>query len=203
MTPHLQATLPAYAPHDLSQTLLYRVVAAQLETFLASLDTDADARGLPAYVQRAFYDYVQCGVLAYGFLRLGCDTCHQELLLAFSCKRRGFCPSCAGRRMAQTAAHLVEQVIPWVPTRQWVVSVPVPLRYWMAASQGLTARIHTIIRTTIGQYYVNKAVARGFPRAKVQPGSVTFMQRFGSALHLHVIFLEGVSLDRTDQGRKP
>ena len=40
MTPHLQATLPAYAPHDLSQTLLYRVVADHLETFIASLDTD-------------------------------------------------------------------------------------------------------------------------------------------------------------------
>jgi hypothetical protein len=50
-------------------------------------------------------------------LRLGCDTCKHEVLLAFSCKRRGFCPSCAGRRMAQTAAHLVERVIPWVPTR--------------------------------------------------------------------------------------
>jgi hypothetical protein len=50
-----------------------------------------DARGLPAYVECEFYDYLQCGVLAYDFLRLGCDTCHQELLLAFSCKRRGFC----------------------------------------------------------------------------------------------------------------
>ena len=207
MTPHLQATLPAYAPHDLSQTLLYRVVADHLETFLASLDTDPDARGLPAYVEREFYDYLQCGVLAYGFLRLGCDTCHQELLLAFSCKRRGFCPSYAGRRMAQTAAHLVEQVIPWVPTRQWVVSVPVPLRYWMAASQELTAQVHTIIRTTIGQYYVHQAVARGVPRAKVQPGSVTFIQRFGSAinlnLHFHCIFLEGVYLDRTEAHLKP
>jgi Putative transposase len=57
--------------------------------------------------------------------------------------------------MAQTAAHLVERVIPWVPTRQWVVSVPVPLRYWMASLQDLTAQVHTIIRTTIGQYYVN------------------------------------------------
>ena len=127
-----------------------------------------------------------------------------EMLLAFSCKRRGFCPSCAGRRMAQTAAHLVERVIPWVPTRQWVVSVPVPLRYWMAASQDLTAKVHTIIRTTIGQYYVNQAVTRGVARAKVQPGSVTFIQRFGSAinlnLHFHVVFLEGVYLDRTDQG---
>jgi hypothetical protein len=77
------------------------------------------------------------------------------MLLAFSCKRRGFCPSCAGRRMAQTAAHLVECVIPWVPTRQWVVSVPIPLRYWTAPSQELTAKVHTIIRTTIAQYYVN------------------------------------------------
>ena len=56
----------------------------------------------------------------------------------------------------------------------------------MAASQDLTATVHTIIRTTIGQYYVTKAVARGFPHAKVQPGSVTFMQRFGSALNLKV-----------------
>jgi hypothetical protein len=194
-------------PRDPSQTLLYQVVANHLEPFLASLDADPDAKGLPAYVERELYDYLQCGVLAHGFLRLGCDTCQKELLLAFSCKRRGFCPACAGRRMAQTAAHLVEHVIPWVPTRQWVVSVPVPLRYWMAASQELTAQVHTIIRSTIGQYYVNQAVTWGAPRAKVQPGSVTFIQRFGSAinlhLHFHCVFLEGVYLDRTEVGLKP
>ena len=146
--------------------MLYHVIAEHLETFLASCHDDPEATGLPAYVQREFYDYLRCGILAHGFLRLGCDTCHHELLVPFSCKRRGFCPSCAGRRMAQTAAHLVEQVIPWVPTRQWVVSVPVPLRYWMAASQDLTAKVHTIIRTTIAQYYVNQAVTRGAERAK-------------------------------------
>src|SRR5262249_57682948 len=102
--------------------------------------------------------------------------CPKELLLPFSCKRRGFCPSCAARRMAQTAAHLVEGVIPWVPTRQWVVSVPIPLRYWMAASQELTAQVHTIIRTTIRHYYVHHAVTRGFERASLQPASVTFIQ---------------------------
>ena len=130
-------------------------IADHLETFLAALDADPEATGLPAYVAREFYAYLRCGILAHGFLRLGCDTCPKELLLPFSCKRRGFCPSCAARRMARTAAHLVTCVIPWVPTRQWVVSVPVPLRYWMAASQELTAQVHTIIRTTIGQYYVN------------------------------------------------
>src|SRR5215813_10047103 len=76
MTPPLHATPPAYAPHDPSQTLLYQVVADHLETLLASLDADPDARSLPAYVEREFYDYLQCGVLAHGFLRLGCDTCH-------------------------------------------------------------------------------------------------------------------------------
>jgi len=178
--------LATYEPRDPSHTVLYTVIADHLETFLASLDAAPEATGLPAYVQREFYAYLQCGILAHGFLRLGCDTCPKELLLPFSCKRRGFCPSCAARRMAQTAAHLVECVLPWVPTRQWVVSVPVPLRYWMASSQDLTAKVHTIIRTTISQYYVNQAVTHGVPREKVQPGSVTFIQRFGSAINVNV-----------------
>src|SRR2546428_8708601 len=92
-----------YEPRDPSCTVLYTVIADHLETFLASFD-DPEATGLPAYVQREFYDYLQCGILAHGFLRLGCDTCPKELLLSFSCKRRGVCPSCAPRRLAQTAA---------------------------------------------------------------------------------------------------
>src|SRR5207244_8207732 len=109
--------------------------------------------------------------------------------------------------VAQTRAHHGPRLIPGVPTRQWVGSVPVPLRYSMAASHELTATVHTIIRTTIGQYYVNQAVQRGHARSTVHPGSVTFIQRFGSALNLHVhyhlLFLQGVYLDRTDQGRTP
>src|SRR5262245_38407413 len=196
-----------YEPRDPSHTVLYTVIADHLETFLASLDAAPDATGLPAYLERVFYAYLQCGILAHGFLRLGFDTCPKELLLPFSCKRRGFCPSCAARRMAQTAAHLVACVMPWVPTRQWVVSVPMPLRYWTAPSRDLTAQVHTIIRTTIAQFYVNQAVTRSVKRHKVQPGSITFVQRFGGSLHAnvhyHVIVMEGVFLDRTNQGLKP
>ena len=90
MTPSLAPAPSSYIPRDPSQTILYHVVADHLETFLASLDADSDAKGLPAYVQREFYDYLQCGILAHGFLRLGCDTCHHELLVPFSCKRRGY-----------------------------------------------------------------------------------------------------------------
>jgi hypothetical protein len=198
---------PVYQPRDPSGTVLYQVIAEHLETVLATLAADPTAKGWPQYVIEEFYAYLQCGILAHGFVRLGCDTCPHQMVLAFSCKKRGYCPSCAGRRMAQMAAHLVEQVIPWVPTRQWVVSVPIPLRYWMAPSRELTATVHTIIRRTIGQYYVNQAVQQGATRATIQPGSVTFLQRFGGSInlnvHVHVIFLEGVYENRTAQGLKP
>ncbi|XOV90764.1 MAG: transposase zinc-binding domain-containing protein [Pseudomonadota bacterium] len=46
---------------------------------------------LPGYVAREFDDYLKCGRLQHGFLRVCCDTCHHEKLVAFSCKRRGFC----------------------------------------------------------------------------------------------------------------
>jgi hypothetical protein len=77
----------------------------------------------------------------------------------------------------------------------------------MASSKELTATVHTIVRTTIAQYYVNQAVQGGVERHKVQPGSISFLQRFGSSLnlnlHFHSLFLEGVYLDRTAAGRKP
>jgi hypothetical protein len=106
--------------------------------------------------------------------------------------------------MAQMAAHLVEQVMPWVPTRQWVVSVPIPLRDWMASSKALTATVHTIIRRAISQYDVNEAVKRGRDRKKIQAGSVTCVQRVGGAINLplpyHMLFVEGVSVDRPARG---
>jgi hypothetical protein len=80
------ATPITYESRDPSSTVLYKVVAAHLETFLASLDADPDTKGLPAYVQREFYDYLRCSIFAHGFLRLGCDTCQKEMLLAFSGK---------------------------------------------------------------------------------------------------------------------
>src|SRR2546428_7353252 len=77
----------------------------------------------------------------------------------------------------------------------------------MSSSRDLTAQVHTIIRTTIAQYYVNQAVKRGVERYRVQPGSVSFIQRFGGSInlnvHFHVVFLEGVYLDRTEAGLKP
>ena len=82
-----------YAPRDPSHTVLYHVIADHLETVLASFDAAPDATGLPASVQREFYAYVQCGILAHGFLRLGCATCpkrccYPAVASAGGCARR-------------------------------------------------------------------------------------------------------------------
>ncbi len=89
---------PAYQPREPSETVLYRVIAEHLETFLATVAADPTAKGLPAYVKEGFYAYLHCGVSAHGFVRLGCNTCPHQMMLAFSWKKRGCCPSCAGRR---------------------------------------------------------------------------------------------------------
>ncbi len=54
------------------------------------------------------------------------------LLVPFSCKQRALCPSCDGRRMAEQAAKLCDDVLPVAPMRQYVLSLPHALRYWLA-----------------------------------------------------------------------
>ena len=120
-----------YARHAPQRTLLYALVQAHYPDFLARLA--AQDRPLPAYVREAFDAYLRCGVLDHGFLRVVCEQCHAERLVAFSCKQRGFCPSCGARRMAESARHLVEDVFGPRPVRQWVLSVPYPLRFLFAS----------------------------------------------------------------------
>jgi hypothetical protein len=89
-------------------------------------------RAPPDYVEEEFDAYLKCGRLEEGFLRLRCEQCHVEKLVAFSCKKRGFCPSCGARRMVETAVLLVDEVLPARPLRQWVQSLPHALRLLLA-----------------------------------------------------------------------
>ena len=87
--------------------VLHRVVRENLETFLREVADRSDGGGLPRFVEREFREFLTCGALSRGFARVRCESCAFERLVPFSCKRRGFCPSCGGRRMAEQAAHLV------------------------------------------------------------------------------------------------
>jgi hypothetical protein len=80
---------------------------------------------LPAYITKEFDEYLKYGRLEHGFLRVRFETCHDEKLVAFSCKRRGFCPSCGARRMADSAALLVDEILPHQPMLPWpLVGIP-------------------------------------------------------------------------------
>ncbi|HDT0339718.1 TPA: IS91 family transposase [Klebsiella pneumoniae] len=180
-----------YERHQPDQTLLYQLVEQHYPAFKASLE--AQGQHLPRYIQQEFNDLLQCGRLEYGFMRVRCEDCHHERLVAFSCKRRGFCPSCGARRMAESAALLIDEVFPKEPIRQWVLSFPFQLRFLLARHPQLMGQVLSIVYRTLSTHLIKKA---GYTKASAQTGSVTLIQRFGSALnlnvHYHMLFLDGV-----------
>ena len=81
-----------YERHRPEQTTLYCLVQQHAVSFIAHTAASIGAE-LPRFIKDEFDAFLECG---------------HDKLLAFSCKRRGFCPSCGARRMSQTATHLVE-----------------------------------------------------------------------------------------------
>ena len=73
----------AYVRHRLEQTLLYQKIDKYYINFLTYMEKQD--RSLPRYVQREFEDYFKCGRLEHGFIRVQCNTCHADHLVAFSC----------------------------------------------------------------------------------------------------------------------
>lgn len=112
------AAAPSYARHVPERTLLYALVQAHYPDFIARLE--AEDRPLPEYVREEFETYLRCGVLEHGFLRVVCEHCRAERLVAYSCKKRGLCPSCGARRMAESARHLVDRGASRQPLEVWV-----------------------------------------------------------------------------------
>jgi hypothetical protein len=67
-----------YQRREPEQTVLHELVSRHAQTMLAEL-RDADGRGLPRYVERELAEYLRCGILAHGFARVRCTTCHEEI----------------------------------------------------------------------------------------------------------------------------
>ena len=181
----------AWRRREPERGVLHRVLLAHLETFLAR--SRHGRGGLPRFVERELSRYLQCGLLAFGFARVHCATCKRDDLVAFSCKGRGFCPSCAGRRMSASAAHLVDEVLPDVPVRQWVLSFPFRIRYLLAYDPKLLCAVRRIFVRSVLGFLERQAREQG--HAGARGGAVVFVQRFGSALnlnlHFHALVLDG------------
>jgi len=177
--------------------VLHELVRKHLATFLEHTAATYTAP-LPRYVVDAFERYLICGDFSRGFIRCHCDDCGHDVLVAFSCKQRGLCPSCGARRMANEAAVITDRVLPSAPVRQWVLSLPREL-------SGLAATKPDVL-TALGRIFVEE-IARTTKRvasvADSETGSLSFPQRFGSSLnlhvHFHVVAIDGV-FERGDGG---
>ncbi|MBE0549490.1 MAG: transposase [Rubrivivax sp.] len=101
--------------------------------------------------------------------------------------------------MAQTAAHRVDHVIPHVPVRQWVLSLPIPLRLLPAAQPKLVTPVLQVVHHVVARHRLGQA---GLKANEAASGAVTLIQRFGSAanlnIHLHCPVLDGVSRRGSD-----
>ena len=110
-----------YERHRPERTLLYQLVQEYYPAFKAHLAAQGTA--VPGYVEQEFEDYLKCGRLEHGFLRVRCDACHAEHLVALSCKKRGFSPSCGARRMADECmdalGRAMQEQLPRAPRCWW------------------------------------------------------------------------------------
>ena len=131
------------------ETTLYQVVQEQFET------SSPSSKRKPVRACRSLSKTNSRPISNAAYWRTAFCACAvldaHEKLVAFSCKRRGFCPSCGARRMAQSAAYLVDEVIPRVPVRQWVLSFPIPLRSLLAVHPELLAPVLRIIHRVIAR----------------------------------------------------
>ena len=150
---------PKYRRREPEKEPLYQVLAGHLETFLQQARTSEHR--LPLHVEKEMRAYLECGILAYGFVRARCEDCGKSRAVAFSCKKRGFCPSCCGRRMADTAARLVDEVLPRVPVRQWVLSLPYEIRYRLAWDGEWVSAVLAVFLRVVGRWYRRQAQAIG------------------------------------------
>ena len=185
---------PVYSRRQPEKTALYRVMQEHLLTFEQQWTDEANGRTLPGFVTDELHGFMSCGILGRGFAHLFCKTCHEHHAVAFSCKARAVCPSCLGRRMNEGALNLTDYVLPDVPLRQFVLTMPFPLRFPLAFDGKLLGQVVRIFTDTVAGWYRKRHVERGLPPGET--GAVTVIQRANSDLrlnpHLHTLFLDGV-----------
>lgn len=157
------------------------------------------------YLQKVIYRYLDCGDLYNGFARVKCKDCNHEYLLAFSCKRRHFCPSCHQKRVVEFGEWLCANVLKKVPYRHFVFSIPKILRrYFLGACPVLDTGIEVFLLIPA---FAGTSLSRCaweslkvflqdvIPEKDPVPGAVIAIQTFGDVLgfnpHCHVLVTNG------------
>jgi hypothetical protein len=111
--------------------------------------------------------------------------------------------------MSDAALHLTERVLPEVPLRHWVCSLPFQLRYLLGYDRELCAAVLSAFVRELSRSYRRRAKqVHGLSSiALAQTGAVTVVQRTDSALrlsvHVHTIAIDGVYVRDAADGGAP
>ncbi len=127
-----------------------------------------------AFTDTAVGACLECGILENGFARVRCGACRAEFPVAFSCKGRGLCPSCAAKRAAALAAFLREEVLADVGHAQWVLSIPKMLRPYFLYHRPLLGRLCQAAYHTAREMISAAAPGKGSRSATTWDGTHMF-----------------------------
>lgn len=182
-------SLAVYRPRRPEKTPLFQVIKKNYYTWHKTRENKENP--VPHYIEKVFQKYLGCGILAKGFACAHCEGCHKDFAVAFSCKGRGICPSCNQRAMVETAAHLIDSVLPRIAFRQFVISFPMRIRHYLQTHKLLQAALKIVIDE------IRKTLTACSPTVpNPQIGAISFIQHFGNSLnyhpHFHIIVADGI-----------
>ena len=171
----------------------WQCLQASLGDFFGSYSTHyAEKMGpLRPVVSVSLRAFLRCGDLAQGFARIRCADCEHEYLLAFTCKKRGACPSCHQRRGADVAQIIAGELCVPVPHRHIVLTVPRALRWAFRRNREHFSILYAAAREAL-QLWLRERT--GQPTGEI--AAVASLHTFGDYLvfhpHLHILAASGV-----------
>lgn len=172
---------PAYRPRDAAAGPLYRVVQDHLESYLAERPRRRHDPAHPCS-ESALRAFLQCGVPRFGVARFRCKDCGGSRFVPFSCKRRMACPSCDDKRAVVESGQALDDLLPDVPYRQWVLVLPKRLRFFVHRDKRLAGEISRLLAQALSDFHRRRCGAL----KDAAPAQLHVLQRFGSSVNLHL-----------------
>jgi len=180
-----------YRPRHPERTVLYRVLFHYFERFLREYEGrfEKEYGYFRPVVKEVVERYLDCANPRSGFARIRCPDCHGEYLLTFSCKTRGFCPSCHAKRREEWGEWVRETLLLDVPHRQVVLTIPKTLRIFFKYRRKLLGELCRSAARSLAVYF------EALTGEELVPGIIAAVQTFGDRInfhpHLHLLMTEG------------
>jgi len=180
-----------YRPRHPERTVLYRVLFHYFDRFLTEYEHrfEKEYGFFRPIIKEVVERYLDCGNPRCGFARIRCPDCGQEHLVMFSCRTRGFCPSCHAKRLEEWGKWMRETLLLDVPHRQVVFTIPRMLRLFFKYNRKLLGSLCRLALRSLTSYF---AAVTG---SELMPGVIAAIQTFGTRInfhpHLHFLVTEG------------